>query len=35
MWAVQRTQVSLVGGPATAFAPSFPAAIVNIFQVNL
>jgi hypothetical protein len=35
MWAVERTQVSLAGGAATAFAPTFPAAIVNIFQVNL
>jgi hypothetical protein len=35
MWAVGGTQVSLVGSPATAFAPTSPAAIVNIFQVNL
>jgi hypothetical protein len=35
MWAVGRTQVSLVGSSATAFAPTSPAAIVNIFQVNL
>jgi hypothetical protein len=35
MWAVQGTQVSLVGSAATAFAPTSPAAIVNVFQVNL
>jgi hypothetical protein len=35
MWATEGTQVSLVGSANTAFCPSAPSAIVNIFQVNL
>jgi hypothetical protein len=35
MWATEGTQVSLVSAANTAFAPSSPSAIVNIFQITL
>jgi hypothetical protein len=35
MWATEGTQVALVSAANTAFAPSSPSAIINIFQVTL